>query len=141
MKTRFYPRRVFLYLILYISVLETKTSKVSQNKKSNFQRWWENSLAVSSIDKFMQVEEKLATGELTDAATLISGLAAPTNTPEENLLLFYQLYYNYLNLDVNEFYTSTDSLTLDGLSLLCPATDGQVVYQARALLLIRFIKQ
>lgn len=90
-------------------------------------------MAGSSIDLFMQVEQKIyesATGEVRDLLSLITA----TNDVETNYVTFYHLYADYIDVrDLGEPYDATDSSGLYDLAQLCPPLDGACINQARAL--------
>jgi hypothetical protein len=85
----------------------------------------------NSLDKFMQIEQHLATGNFSNAAT-INAAVSPTNAVESH----YKAYYNlYLAFASNNFEPNTTANKDDLIELasLCPGKDGACVYQARAL--------
>lgn len=94
---------------------------------SNDQVYYTN-LKNSSHGKFMQVENKLLSGDLAGANALNAAITC-TNAVEQNYKDYYSLFYKF---QMNAF-TSADDVLLTSLVNLCPSKDGAVVYQARAL--------
>lgn len=90
--------------------------------------------SVSSVGKFVQLENLIHDGNIGIATTSLSGIdGSGFNTVENNYKLFYSLYLNFLSLDQEENFSITDSSALYSLTQLCPATDSACVTQARAL--------
>jgi hypothetical protein len=82
----------------------------------------------SNLGNIVNIESNLAQGNITAAQTLNSTLS-PSNVIENNYRNFNTSAINA----ANNAYTSADSLTLVTLANSCPATQGDVVYSARAL--------
>jgi hypothetical protein len=88
----------------------------------------------TSIDKFMQVEEKLYLNQLEEAESILNAIDDSVfNVIETNYKTFYNLYIAYLDLSSGEQYGTIDSSDLKTLSELCPGTNGPVIYQAKSL--------
>ena len=86
-----------------------------------------NASVAGNFNKLSSVESSLNEGNAAAAYAVLSGLTSSGNI-ETNFINFYQAYIDYLNGN----YTSTDSLAVITLAQACPATDGSVVFQARA---------
>ncbi len=83
----------------------------------------------SAMGKFKDVEGKLSTGQLSLAQSIIAAFS-PTTNIENNYKTFYTLQRAYLQ---NQDLTLLENIQLLLLVYQCPFTDGQVVYNARAL--------
>lgn len=79
-------------------------------------------------EQLYNIEEKLS-NENYFQGILDNQVFVPENTIEEN----YKNYFNVLSRLIQNAYTSSDSLNLFQLAEKCPFTEGQVIYQARAL--------
>lgn len=101
----------------------------------------------SRFDQLAAIEDSLATGNDVAAATLISALpitghcihgslatVIKDGPAGDSIVANYLAYYNLYLRWHNGTFSSTDSNSLAALALLCPHLDGNVVYQARALL-------
>lgn len=79
-------------------------------------------------EQLYNIEEKLS-NENYFQGILDNQVFVPENTIEEN----YKNYFNVLSRLIQNANTSSDSLNLFQLAEKCPFTEGQVIYQARAL--------
>ena len=82
----------------------------------------------TNLGKITAIESNLAQGNITAAKSLNMALT-PANVIESN----YQKFYTSAINVADTVYSVTDSLTLITLANSCPATNGDVVYSARAL--------
>lgn len=82
-----------------------------------------------TLGKFKDIEGKLSSGQLTLAQSIIAAFS-PTTNIENNYKTFYTLQRSYLQ---NQDLTLLENIQLLLLAYQCPFTDGQVVYNARAL--------
>jgi hypothetical protein len=90
--------------------------------------------AASNMDLLSQIEEYLFQSDYTNSNALLTSGITATNNVEANTLEFYTLYSNYLHAVANNGeFTSSDSLDLRNLIVLCPEESGNCIYQARAL--------
>jgi hypothetical protein len=104
-----------------------------RDNNSNFLNFFE-SLAGSTIDKFLQVEEKINENDLSSASSILTGMnQSGFNSVETNYYNFYTLYLKYSNISPESPFTNDDFIGLSTLAGLCPGTNGAPVYQARAL--------
>lgn len=87
-----------------------------------------NTSLFSVREQLYNIEEKLS-NENFFQGILDNQVFVPENTIEEN----YKNYFNVLSRLLQSAYTSSDSLNLFKLAEKCPFTEGQVIYQARAL--------
>jgi hypothetical protein len=87
-----------------------------------------DSLAIGSMGKFKQVEEKFFDGQTAQALSINSTII-PENNVEWNYKTYYQLYDRYTSHN----FSAADSNILMELASLCPGNEGPCVYQARAL--------
>jgi hypothetical protein len=85
--------------------------------------------APATFGKYKNIEQKLSTGQLALAQSLIAAFS-PTTNIENNYKTFYTLQRAYLQ---NQDLTMLQNIQLLLLAYQCPFTDGQVVYNARAL--------
>jgi hypothetical protein len=86
-------------------------------------------VSAESLGKYKNIEQKLSTGQLALAQSLIAAFS-PTTNIENNYKTFYTLQRAYLQ---NQDLTLIENIQLLLLAYQCPFTDGQVVYSARAL--------
>jgi hypothetical protein len=82
----------------------------------------------SNLGTITAIESNLAQGN-TAVAKSMNAAFAPSNVIENNYQKFYASVINV----TDTIYSVTDSLTLITLANSCPATNGDVVYSARAL--------
>lgn len=82
----------------------------------------------SNSETMAAVEEDFMLPDVFAAQAKTSGMMA-TNNIEQNYLTFFESYIKHQTDTIN----ASDSLTLRTLAMGCPFTDGEVVYQARAL--------
>jgi hypothetical protein len=82
-----------------------------------------------NIGLLYTVEKNIATGDLSNAESLLTGITTASHI-EENYHDLYLLMIHYLS---DGYLSSSDSTTLFNLSYKCPFLDGAAVYQARAL--------
>ena len=83
----------------------------------------------TSRGTFTQIENDLKKNDFTSANSKVTTFAV-TNTIENNYKTFYSVYINH---KTNGSISNSDSSSLFNLSNSCPAENGSVVYQARAL--------
>lgn len=81
------------------------------------------------FSKYKNIESKLSSGKLALAQSIIAAFS-PTTNIENNYKTFYTLQRAYLQ---NQDLTLLENIQLLLLAYQCPFTDGQVVYNARAL--------
>ena len=81
------------------------------------------------FSKYKNIESKLSTGQLALAQSIITAFS-PTTNIENNYKTFYTLQRAYLQ---NQDLTILENLQLLLLAYQCPFTDGQIIYNARAL--------
>jgi hypothetical protein len=85
--------------------------------------------APATFGRYKNIEQKLSTGQLALAQSLIAAFS-PTTNIENNYKTFYTLQRAYLQ---NQDLTLIENIQLLLLAYQCPFTDGQVVYSARVL--------
>lgn len=83
----------------------------------------------ATFGKYKTIEQKLSSGQLALAQSIIAAFS-PTTNIENNYKTFYTLQRAYLQ---NQDLTLLENIQLLLLAYQCPFTDGQVVYNARAL--------
>ncbi len=83
---------------------------------------------VGTKEVLASVEDDLAMSDITSAETKTNGLV-PQNTIEQNYKTFFEIYMK----QQTDTVSYNDSVNIVALALGCPFTDGEVVYQARAL--------
>jgi hypothetical protein len=86
-------------------------------------------VSAESLGKYKNIEQKLSTGQLALAQSLIAAFS-PTTNIENNYKTFYTLQRAYLQ---NNDLTLLQNIQLLLLAHQCPFTDGAIVYNARAL--------
>ena len=86
-------------------------------------------VSAESLGNYKNIEQKLSSGQLALAQSLIAAFS-PTTNIENNYKTFYTLQRAYLQ---NQDLTMLQNIQLLLLAYQCPFTDGQVVYNARAL--------
>ncbi len=86
-------------------------------------------VSAESLGNYKNIEQKLSSGQLALAQSLIAAFS-PTTNIENNYKTFYTLQRAYLQ---NQDLTLIENIQLLLLAHQCPFTDGQVVYNARAL--------
>ncbi len=88
----------------------------------------------TSVKIFAEIEKLIFDGSIALASSSLSSIEdSGFNSVEHNYKSFYTLYLNYLCLAENEDFSISDSIALYNLSHLCPSTEGEIIYQARAL--------
>jgi len=87
-----------------------------------------NDRLISNSETMAAVEEDFMLPDVLAAQAKTFGMMA-TNSIEQNYLTFFESYIKHQTDTIN----ASDSLTLRTLAMGCPFTDGEVVYQARAL--------
>ena len=86
-------------------------------------------VSAESLGNYKNIEQKLSSGQLALAQSLIAAFS-PTTNIENNYKTFYTLQRAYLQ---NQDLTMLQNIQLLLLAYQCPFTDGAVVYNARAL--------
>jgi len=100
----------------------------NENNLNSLNQNYTNSFSNSSVDKFYQLNAMHYNGQTASANALNSSIS-PTNAVEGNYKLFYELYGKF----ATDNFNAQDQFNLEQLAMLCPGTEGAVVYQARAL--------
>lgn len=86
----------------------------------------------TTIGQFNQIEKSINSGDFTAATSILSSLDQSLfNQVEANYYTFYVLYKKYMI--GSDPLSSDDIMALSDLAALCPGTNGDPVYQARAL--------
>ena len=86
-------------------------------------------VSAESLGNYKNIEQKLSSGQLALAQSLIAAFS-PTTNIENNYKTFYTLQRAYLQ---NNDLTLLQNIQLLLLAHQCPFTDGAIVYNARAL--------
>jgi glutathionyl-hydroquinone reductase len=86
-------------------------------------------VSAESLGNYKNIEQKLSSGQLALAQSLIAAFS-PTTNIENNYKTFYTLQRAYLQ---NQDLTMLQNIQLLLLAYQCPFTDGAIVYNARAL--------
>jgi hypothetical protein len=88
-----------------------------------------NAQSISNKGVLLQIEKELNGGKLRSAKNMVSYFQ-PATVIETNYKKFYELLEAYQD---KKSWTSAETQQLIALAKKCPATNGSVIYQARAL--------
>jgi Secretion system C-terminal sorting domain len=99
----------------------------SRNATSTLSTFY-TSGATTTIKNLVAIEDLLTQGNTSAASALLSTIA-PSNSIETNYKNFYSAYVNYMS----NIMTVADAETVRLLALTCPADNGLVVFNARAM--------
>ncbi|MBA3705040.1 MAG: T9SS type A sorting domain-containing protein [Bacteroidetes bacterium] len=111
---------------------EVKNNSALGKNNTALQNFY-NITITKAIGKFASVEDKITSGNYSQAKTINDGIVT-ANVLEQNQQTVNNLILKQL-LNLNYIYTTADKNSLNNIALQCPVAGGNAVYQARNLLM------